>query len=280
MKVGMTIKRVILLDKEGEELASFEKGAEKKLASSDIYPAVIENYFWDTEKQTESAEKYKDQIKRVYYQDEVDEKVRNMLQDDLRRIELVKSFNYGVTVLEVGCSDGTVSIKIAELPQVKKVLGVDIRKSAIKDGRALIKDLLKRGEIGEETAKKVLLLHSATETLPAKYGQFDSVCAYEIFEHLAPQDMLPVFQNLYKFVKKDGNFFISVPNRFPHKKYDALGRSRWRWFDHRNFFSKLSLEIFLKNFFEKVKFYPLYKGEDVSDSIYLICECKGKKYEI
>ncbi len=275
----MKIRKVVLLDRDGMEMKSFIKGANSGFTSSNMYPVVVESYLWDEAKQMESAEKFKDQIKRVHYQDDIDAKTKNMLQDDIRRLELVQKFDYGETVLEVGCSDGTVSIKIAELPQVKKVLGVDIRKSAIEDGRALLQDLLKRGEITKGTAKKVSLLHSATEKMSTRYGQFDSVCAYEIFEHLAPQDMLPVFQSLHKFIKTGGNFFISVPNRFPDKKYEKIGRSRWRWFDHRNFFSKLSLEMFLKNFFEEVKFYPLYKGEKVDDSIYLICECKGKKYE-
>ncbi len=274
----MSIQNVVLLNAEGGVVKSFVKDT-KLFASSNAYPVVVESYLWNEKKQEESAEKYKDQIKRVYYQEDVDAKTKNMLQDDIQRLQLVKNFDYGETVLEVGCSDGTVSIQIAELPHVKKVLGVDIRKSAIDDGKALLKDLLGRGVISKETARKVSLLNSATEKMSAKHGQFDSVCAYEIFEHLAPQDMLPVFQNLYGFIKDDGNFFMSVPNRFPNKSYEKSGRSRWKWFDHRNFFSKLSLEMFLKNFFEEVKFYPLYKGEKVDDGIYLICECNGKKYE-
>ena len=70
---------------------------------------------------------------------------------------------------------------------------------------------------------------------------------YEIFEHLAPQDMLPVFQNLYKFVKKDGNN-IDV-RTVSRAKYEKLGRSRWRWFDHRNFFQQAEpRRMFLRTF--------------------------------
>jgi 2-polyprenyl-3-methyl-5-hydroxy-6-metoxy-1,4-benzoquinol methylase len=239
---------------------------------------VVENYIRDKKKQTASAEKYKDQIKRVYYQEDVDKETRKMLQDDIRRLKLIKEFSYGKNVLEVGCSDGTVSLKIAELPQVKKVLGIDIRKSAIEDGKKLIKDLLKRKEISKKTTEKVILLNCATEDLSSKYGKFDSVCAYEIFEHLAPQDLMPVFNNLFSFIKKEGNFFLSVPNRFPDSKYEKNKRSRWKWFDHRNFFSKAGLELFLSNFFEEIEFFPLYEKEKPEDSIYLICECR-KKYE-
>ncbi len=278
MKFHMRVQNVVLLNAEGGVIKSFVKNL-KSFASSNVFPVIVESYLWNEEKQQESAEKYKDQIKRVHYQEDIDATTRNMLQDDIRRLEIIQKFKYGQSVLEVGCSDGTVSIKIAELPSVKKVLGVDIRKSAIEDGKILLKDLLSRGKITKEIAKKVTLLHSSTEKMSTRYGKFDSVCAYEIFEHLAPQDMLPVFQHLYKFIKSDGSFFISVPNRFPNRKYEKIGRSRWKWYDHRNFFSRLSLELFLNNFFKEVKFYPLYKGEKVDDSIYLICECKGKKYE-
>ncbi|MDQ1284079.1 MAG: hypothetical protein QG620_427 [Patescibacteria group bacterium] len=274
----MNIKQVALLNKEGEIIESFGKG-KKKYQSSSVLPVVIDYYLWDSEKQHDSAEKYKDQIKRVFYQEKVEPKIKNMLQDDIQRLELAQKFSYGEKVLETGCSDGSVSIKIAQLPKVKRVVGIDIRPSAIKDGKLLIKDLVRKKEISSETAKKVFLLNYANENFPSRYGQFDSVCAYEIFEHLSPQDLLPIFQSTYKFLKKNGNFFVSVPNRFPDKKYDKLGRSRWKWFDHRNFFSQLSLEMFLKKFFKQVKFHSLYPGEKIEDGIYLICECKGKLYD-
>lgn len=274
----MSIRQIALLDRKGEIIKSFGKG-KKGFKSSSVFPVVIDYYPWDQKKQHASAEKHKDQIKRVFYQDQIEEKVKNMLQDDIQRLKLVQKFPYGQKVLETGCSDGSVSIKIAELPKVKKVVGIDIRPSAIRDGKKLLKDLVKRKEISLQVAKKVSLLNFANENLPARYGKFDSVCAFEIFEHLAPQDLLPVFQSTYKFLKKGGNFFMSVPNRFPHEKYEKWGRSRWRWFDHRNFFSQLSLEMFLKKFFKQVKFYPLYPGEKIKDGIYLICECRGKIYD-
>lgn len=275
----MNINKIALLDRNGEIISLFTKDGEKNSVSCEIYPVVVENYIWNEKMQNRSAEKYKDQIKRVFYQDKVEEKVKVMLQDDIKRLDLVKKFDYGKSVLEVGCSDGSASIKIAEIPKVKKVFGIDIRKSAINDGKKLIKDLLGRKEINKKVARKIRLENYTVENFPLKFGKFDSVCAYEIFEHMAPQDMLPAFQYLYKFIKNNGKFFISVPNRFPDRKYDEMGRTRWKWFDHRNFFSKSSLENFLKSFFKEVKFYPLYSDEKSEKSIYLICECKGKKYE-
>lgn len=274
----MSVKKIVLLDKKGEVVDSFEKEA-VAFDSSNIYPVVVENYLWDKDQQLKSAEEFKDKIERVYDKEGVPEETRVMLQDDYRRMKLIKTFDYGHRVLEVGCSQGTASIKIAELPEVDEVVGIDIRRSAIDEGNKLIKKLVENKEITQTVADKIKLEHLRIEDLPENHGKYNSICAYEVFEHMAPQDFLPAFQHLYKFIENDGTFFISVPNRFPNKKYDELGRTRWRWHDHRNFFSKISLEMFLSNFFEQVKFYPLYEEETVEDSIYLICECKGKKYD-
>jgi 2-polyprenyl-3-methyl-5-hydroxy-6-metoxy-1,4-benzoquinol methylase len=199
-----------------------------------------------------------------------------MLQDDIQRLKLMQKFNYGNRVLEAGCSDGSVSLKIAASPKVKQVIGFDVRQSAINDSKALIKDLLKKKIISQILSKKVKFIRTTIEELPKSLGRFDSVCAYEVFEHLAPLHLWPAFLHLYQFIKPNGNFFISVPNRFPYTKYDRMKRSRWNWFDHRNFFSQISLELFLKNFFKEIRFYPLYPGEKVKDSLYLIAECRKK----
>lgn len=273
----MKFKEIILLDRYGE-ISSLNPVNKKVFSSGNVLPVVVDFYIWDLDKQTASAEKYKDQIKRVFYQDQVDARVKVMLGDDVHRLNLVQDFSYGQRILEVGASDGSVSIKIAHQPKVKEILAIDLRQSAIDDGKKLIKDLVKNGELQQTIADKVTLKKYAIENLPVEFGQFDSVCAYEIFEHLSPWDMMPVFKHLYRFIKPNGKFFISVPNRFPAEKYEKEGRSRWKWFDHRNFFSLASMELFLTFFFKSVKFYPLYSNEKPERSLYLIAECHGKKF--
>ena len=46
-------------------------------------------------------------------------------------------------------------------------------------------DQVKKGELKKNIADKVKLKKCAIENLPIDVGQFDSVCAYEIFEHLS-----------------------------------------------------------------------------------------------
>lgn len=271
----MDIKHTILLDRSGKIL-DFTNN-KHPVNSLNCLPIVADYYLWRPADQLNSAEKYKDQIKRVFFQDEVEQPVKVMLQDDIQRLNLIKKFSYGQQILEIGASDGSVSIKIAQQTKVKKIIAIDIRQSAIIDGRKLLKDLVISGEIKKSTADKITLKKCALENLPINTGQFDSVCAYEIFEHLVPWEMMSAFTHIYNFIKPRGKFFISVPNRFPAKHYEQEGRSRWKWFDHRNFFSQLGLELFLRSFFREVKFRSLYKNDLPGESIYLIAECYGKK---
>lgn len=272
----MNINRIAILDRYGEvkSLAPEGKG---KLLSIDTLPVIIDYYLWDLDRQIYSAEKHKDQIKRVFYQNEVDDSTKSMLKDDIQRLDVVQKFDYGSRILEIGSSDGSVSVKIAQQAKVKEILAIDIRQSAISDGKKLIRDLVRRGEITKETANKIIFKKCAIENLSAAHGQFDSVCAYEVFEHLTPWDMMPVLNRLYKFISPKGKFFVSVPNRFPNVKYDKTGRSRWKWFDHRNFFSYVSLKLLLTSLFNDVRFHSLYPNEKPEDGLYLICECREKK---
>lgn len=271
----------VLLDRMGQIVPSnisIEAIAEHR---KDLFPIVVEPYLWDAELQLESASIYKDQIMRVHYPEMTRPEQTAMLDDDRRRIEVVSGFQYGSSVLEVGSSDGTVSLSIARRPEVEAVTAIDIRPDAAEDGKRLVADLLQKGVIDEVVAHKFSIeTASVIEYKERHEGKtFDVVCAYEIFEHVAPQDFLSGFSAAYQFLASQGVFYMSVPNRFPHPKYEEGGRARWKWFDHRNFFSKRSLEYFLSKFFENVRFTELYPGEEIEDGVYLIAECHNKLWK-
>jgi len=269
--------KVIYLHGDGEESKPEKETCSNK--SEIFYPVVLDDTIWTEDKQIESAEKWKDKIKRVFDPSSVPPEKKNMLQDDLRRIEITKGFLFGKKVLEFGCSDGTISMCIAKNPNVMKVTGVDIRKSAIEDANELKKELLTNGFFNEKEESKLDFIQTVggINTLKKQLPKMDTVCAFEVLEHIHPNSMIEIFEALYHLLKRNGNMFVSVPNRYPNEKYVKEGRHRWPWYDHKNFFSKISLELFLKEYFTEVTFVPLYDNEMPHESIYLICECKGKK---
>src|SRR3989344_3872857 len=118
------VSTVALLSRNGEILRVSGAHEKVRLHSRSVFPVMVDQYFWDGKKQLKSAETYKDQIKRVFYPETVAKETQVMLQDDHRRLALVRGFRFGSRVLEVGSSDGSVSIVIAKKPRAHEVLGI------------------------------------------------------------------------------------------------------------------------------------------------------------
>lgn len=257
---------------DGKEIFA-QKQTDKNKSETTI-PIVLDDKKWDLRKQEESAEKYKDEIKRIFNLNNVENGREESIKDDVARVKLITSFDYGANVLEFGCSDGTVSLHISKNPKVRKVIGVDVRKSAIKDANNLLRQKVKDGFLTPLQAKKVNFARGDIAKLSFSPKKFDNVCAFEVLEHIHPSQFNDVFLSLYDLLKPGGKMFITLPNRYPNDKYEKLKRHRWPWPDHKNFFTELSLKSLLGPYFKKITFYPLYEGERPSESIYLTCACE------
>ncbi len=264
--------KLIGISGDGQEIFN-RKHASKNMGEI-IIPIVLDDKRWDLKKQEESADKYKDEIKRIFDLNNVEKGREESIKDDVARVRLITSFDYGTNVLEFGCSDGTVSLHISKNPKVKKIIGVDVRKSAIKDANDLLKKKIKDKFLTISQAKKVHFIRGDITRLFPTRKKFDTICAFEVLEHIHPSQFNKVFLSLHKLLKDGGKMFITLPNRYPNDKYEKLHRHRWPWPDHKNFFTELSLKSLLEPHFKKITFYPLYKGEKSSESIYLTCVCE------
>jgi len=217
------------------------------------------------------AEKYRDRIgDRLFHPEKVDEDKKHLIKDDLQRVKKILKFPFGEKVLDIGCSDGTITIEIAKKKTVRKIIGVDISPSAIKEANEKLNKLM------PNLKEKISFKQAFIEDLDFPDNYFDTISACETLEHIAIGSLFKAMDNLVRMLKNNGNMIITVPNRYPATKYVKQRRDRWKWPTHYRTFSIYSLELFLKEYFKKIKFYPLYSGEIFKDSIYLICNCKDK----
>lgn len=247
-----------------------------QLTSDKAFPFKLildEDAKYSKEEQLAAAEQYRDRIAdRIFYPENVPAEKKLLINDDLRRVDVVTGFDYKGKVLEVGCSDGVVSLKIAEKPTVEHVVGLDIAPSCIEGANAL-----KAERFSPEVGAKVDFRLLAIEDMDYAPEYFDAVCAFETLEHIGHGQLAKTLDMLTAALKPDGSMYITVPNRFPNTKYEEGGRARWKWDNHYHFYSIANLRYILGKYFTDIEFYPHYDGEQPGDSIYVICIARNKK---
>jgi 2-polyprenyl-3-methyl-5-hydroxy-6-metoxy-1,4-benzoquinol methylase len=99
-------------------------------------------------------------------------------------------------ILDVGCSDGTISIALKKVSGAELVCGVDISKKAV--------------ELARSKGVKAQVVNVDEEKLPFESEYFDAVHAGEIIEHLLDPDHL--FDEIHRVLKKRGAFVLTTPN--------------------------------------------------------------------
>lgn len=98
--------------------------------------------------------------------------------------------------LDIGCGDGSLTIKVASIIEALEIYGVDVDESAL--ARAIERGI---------TALKCNL---DEEPLPFTNDSFDLITAFEVIEHLNnPQRML---REAFRVLKEGGIIVIETPN--------------------------------------------------------------------
>ncbi len=270
---------VVGVDRTGNEVSvlAARKGVTRETATN-IFPVVVDEYEWSREEQIKRAQQFRDCIEYIYSpeNDSTHPMLATWRLDDTARLKTTLALPFGGKVLETGCSSGTVTIEIAKLPQVREVVGIDLRPDAIATANELLHSLRAKGNISTADAQKVRFEVSAIEDVKTADGSYDSVCAFEVLEHLTIADFHKAMTNMLRLLLPEGAFLMSVPNRYPDQFYTDAKRARWNALDHKDYFSKESLEWLLKPYFKQVTFHSV-DGRPVDKGVYLFAEGRGKK---
>ena len=101
------------------------------------------------------------------------------------------------TVLEIGCEAGNL---LCHCPNAKRLVGVDISSSALKDAYRLFEKHKRLAEFYQMDAQI---------TLPFKKGEFSVIICSEVLEHV--NNPRSVLKNIYRISNADTRILITIP---------------------------------------------------------------------
>jgi 2-polyprenyl-3-methyl-5-hydroxy-6-metoxy-1,4-benzoquinol methylase len=154
-------------------------------------------------------------------------------------------------VLEIGCEAGRL---IASLPNVRRIVGVDISSAALDDAERRL-----------ETRLEPIELHylDAQNPLPFKRGEFDVIICSEMLEHV--RQPRAVLENIWAIADQNTRIVVTVPIEAPkvwskrilHRlglmnvlfRGIEAGRSEW----HLQAFSQGMLRNLTADLFERIR---------------------------
>lgn len=172
------------------------------------------------------SQDYTDQIGlRLDHPEKVPAEFQHLIPDDQARVEWVLSHEVSGRVLDVGCSDGAISRRIASRWGVA-VQPLDKAQWDIREGWPRI----------------------VNSELVIALASFDAIFCTEVLEHLFPHEGQRALANLWAVLKPGGTLIITVPNCVPSVLIQP-NRHRWAWPDHKRYFTQESLTHLLMDQF-------------------------------
>jgi len=173
--------------------------------------------------------------------------------------------------LEIGCGDGAWTGLIKE--ESSKLISIDLAYGRIKRAKDKVKD------------GKVVFMVCDARQLPFRSNSFDTICAFEVIEHLpAYEDHTKFLSEVKRVLSRDGTFLVSTPNKLLFRIYcKILGEKHSTHFSEVNY---LQFKFILNTHFTNTKIYgqfgwlsPFYKYKFIRKFHNLLSKfppiCKG-----
>lgn len=109
-------------------------------------------------------------------------------------------------ILYLGCNDGTSCCLLS--PYCEELVGVDINENALEEAKKLIK---------KEGVTNTKFVHANICDMPFENNSFDGVYAFNVMEHIFPEDQEDALKEIKRVLKKDKFFLVQVPT--PQEPY-------------------------------------------------------------
>jgi 3' terminal RNA ribose 2'-O-methyltransferase Hen1 len=129
------------------------------------------------------------------------------------------------TVLDLGCGDGDLLVRLVSEPQIDRIVGVDLSRDRLDRLRARL------AALGENSARRVDLVHGSMTEGGAALAGFDCALLVETIEHIEP-DRLSVLERSVFGAMRPATVVITTPNA-DFNPLLGVPTDRFRHPDHR-----------------------------------------------
>lgn len=256
--------RYEFLDAEGRQLGVHVRRGARHALPEEWLPVVVPGGEYRRDAHKAEAEEYRDRIgDRLLRPESVEDSKKHLIHDDRQRADRVLGLTHRSPLLDVGCSDGTLTLEAVRRWQIQDAVGIDVAASAIDEARrALAADA--------DLTGRVRFVESFIESLDFPDGYFSTITACETLEHVGQGELEGALANLLRMLRRGGDMVVTVPNRFPAEKYEQGGRARWSWPAHHQFYTRASLHAMLAPHFHQMQWLTHHEGDTPGTGIYLI----------
>ncbi|MCL5432910.1 MAG: class I SAM-dependent methyltransferase [Patescibacteria group bacterium] len=128
-----------------------------------------------------------------------------------RFLKYLKEKTSDTKVLDIGCGDGWISIKVAQFSF--EVWGIDSSETAIEHARVLAKD--------NSLDYKAHFQVGDALNLPYKNNNFDALIDRGLFHHILPENRNVYLQNILRVLRKKSYIYLAV---FSEKNFEGIGQ--------------------------------------------------------
>ena len=132
------------------------------------------------------------------------------------------------TVLDLGCSHGTLLRRLMAEKRLSKIVGLDVSHRALE----IAAERLHFDRLPPKQRERVELMHGSLTYRDARLSGYDAACVVEVIEHLDPPRLAAFERVLFEFARPK-TVIVTTPNVEYNVRFDTLPAGQFRHRDHR-----------------------------------------------
>ncbi|HEY9290605.1 MAG TPA: 3' terminal RNA ribose 2'-O-methyltransferase Hen1 [Microlunatus sp.] len=140
-------------------------------------------------------------------------------------------------VVDLGCGEGTLLLRLAAEPQFTEIVGADPSNRALERAERRLAD----ARLSDRQRERIRVRQSSVSYRDPALTGFDAMVLMEVIEHL-DQDRIPDLERTVFGAARPGTVIITTPNRDANAAYPGLAAGGLRHPDHRFEWSRSEFE--------------------------------------